>query len=156
MKTPRQNICTCVVIGVAILAASASAGTFELTWFSIDGGGGSSVGGSFALSGTIGQSDAGAPMTGGDFSLTGGYWAGGATSSDFLCNWDFDEDGDVDLSDFSEFSLCFAGANNPPAASCQPEIDADCDGDGDVDLSDFSQFSLCFGGANNPPAASCP
>ena len=59
---------------------------------------------------------------------------------------DFDCDGDVDLSDFSQFSLCFAGANNPPAASCPPGIDADFDNDGDVDLGDFSVFSLNFTG----------
>lgn len=70
--------------------------------------------------------------------------------------FDFDVDGDVDLGDFSTFSLCFAGANSPPAGACQPGIDADFDGDGDVDLSDFSMFSLCFGGANSPYPPTCP
>ena len=59
---------------------------------------------------------------------------------------DFDNDGDVDLGDFSQFSLCFAGANVPPAGSCPPGVDADCDGDGDVDLGDFSILSLNFTG----------
>src|SRR5688572_14222946 len=36
---------------------------------------GVSSGGGFSLSGTIGQWDAGPTMTGGDFALTGGFWA---------------------------------------------------------------------------------
>ncbi len=41
----------------------------------IAGGGGSSAGGAFTLSGTVGQPDASTPLTGGAFSLSGGYWA---------------------------------------------------------------------------------
>ena len=41
--------------------------------FSIDGGGGTSTGGVFSVSGTIGQPDAG-HMTGGMFTLDGGFW----------------------------------------------------------------------------------
>ena len=59
---------------------------------------------------------------------------------------DFDNDGDVDLSDFAQFSLCFGGPNLPPAGSCPPGVDADFDDDGDVDLSDFAEFSLNFTG----------
>jgi hypothetical protein len=33
------------------------------------------VGGTYAISGTIGQHDAGGPMTGGNYSLTGGFWS---------------------------------------------------------------------------------
>jgi hypothetical protein len=53
----------------------ARAQNFNLDWFTIDGGGGTSAGGNFSLSGTIGQPDASAPMTGGIFSLTGGFWS---------------------------------------------------------------------------------
>ena len=46
-----------------------------ISWYTIDGGGGmNSAGGGLQLDGTIGQPDAGA-MTGGGFSLTGGFWA---------------------------------------------------------------------------------
>lgn len=34
-----------------------------------------STGGVYSVSGTIGQPDAGGPMTGGNYSLTGGFWA---------------------------------------------------------------------------------
>jgi hypothetical protein len=56
------------------LATTARA-QFSLPWFSIDGGGGTSAGGQFSVSGTIGQPDAGA-LSGGVFKLEGGFWSG--------------------------------------------------------------------------------
>ncbi len=38
-------------------------------------GGGTSTGGVYSLSATIGQHDAGVAMSGGDYSLTGGFWS---------------------------------------------------------------------------------
>ena len=55
------------------LAASASAQNYSVDWFTIDGGGGTSTGGVFSVSGTIGQPDAGV-MAGGNYSLVGGFW----------------------------------------------------------------------------------
>jgi len=52
----------------------ASAQTYSIDWFSMDGGGGTSTGGVYSVSGTVGQPDAGA-MSGGNFSLTGGFWS---------------------------------------------------------------------------------
>jgi hypothetical protein len=46
-----------------------------IPWHTVDGGGGTSTGGVYRVSGTIGQPDASGPMTGGNFSLTGGFWA---------------------------------------------------------------------------------
>jgi hypothetical protein len=60
-----------VLILAGLLVASAQ---FALPWSRIAGGGGTSTNGSFSFSGTIGQHDAGGPMTGGVFSLTGGFW----------------------------------------------------------------------------------
>jgi hypothetical protein len=55
-------------------AALASQGqNYSLTWFSVDGGGGSSTGGVYTVSGTIGQPDAGT-MSGGTYSIAGGFW----------------------------------------------------------------------------------
>ena len=42
-------------------------------WRAVDGGGGTSTGGVFSFSGTVGQPDAGA-MSGGGFTLEGGFW----------------------------------------------------------------------------------
>ena len=55
------------------LGASASAQNYSIDWFTIDGGGGTSTGGVYAVTGTIGQPDAG-QMTGGRYSMTGGLW----------------------------------------------------------------------------------
>jgi hypothetical protein len=51
-----------------------SAAPFTLDWWSVDGGGGTSSGGAYTLSGTIGQVDA-ATARGGDYALAGGFWA---------------------------------------------------------------------------------
>ena len=53
--------------------AVASAQTYSIDWFSIDGGGGTSTGAVYSISGTIGQPDAGT-MSGGGYLLVGGFW----------------------------------------------------------------------------------
>jgi hypothetical protein len=67
-----------VNVGALLLALAAAsvapAQNYALDWFTIDGGGGSSSGGVFTISGTIGQPDAGARLTGGNFRLDGGFW----------------------------------------------------------------------------------
>ncbi len=64
--------------------------------------------------------------------------------------FDFDSDGDVDLTDFSRLQACFNGPNRPPG---QPACaGADADGDADVDLADFVLFQACFNGPNRTPA----
>jgi hypothetical protein len=55
--------------------SSLSAQSYSINWYKIAGGGGTSTNSQYALSGTIGQPDASGPMTGGGFSLTGGFWA---------------------------------------------------------------------------------
>src|SRR6266576_1138164 len=52
---------------------SARAQTFAIDWFTVDGGGGTSTGGVFSLSGTVGQPDAG-HMSGGNYAIDGGFW----------------------------------------------------------------------------------
>jgi hypothetical protein len=60
----------------AMLAIGASAQSYSIDRFTIAGGGGSSTGSVYSVSGTIGQPAAsGAPMTGGNYLLTGGFWA---------------------------------------------------------------------------------
>jgi hypothetical protein len=48
---------------------------FTLDWFKVAGGGGTSVAGTYVLSGTFGQPDAGL-MTVGQYTLQGGFWPG--------------------------------------------------------------------------------
>ncbi len=56
-----------------LAAAVASAQNYSVDWFTIDGGGGTSTGGVYTVSGTIGQPDAGT-MSGGAYTLSGGFW----------------------------------------------------------------------------------
>ena len=55
------------------LAIQADGQTYSIDWFTIDGGGGTSTGGVYSVSGTIGQPDAGV-LTGGPYTLAGGFW----------------------------------------------------------------------------------
>ena len=64
--------CCCALI---FLALNSSAQTYSINWYKIAGGGGTSSGGQYTVSGTIGQPDASTAMTGGNYSLTGGFWA---------------------------------------------------------------------------------
>jgi len=48
---------------------------YEIAWYTIDGGGAQDLtGGSYTLSGTVGQFDAGSQSGGGTYALAGGYW----------------------------------------------------------------------------------
>jgi hypothetical protein len=48
--------------------------SYSIEWSTIDGGGGTSTGGVYSVSGTIGQPDAGPTMSGGNYSVDGGFW----------------------------------------------------------------------------------
>ena len=48
---------------------------YSIDWYKIAGGGGTSTGATYQVSGTVGQPDAGGAMTGGNYSLTGGFWS---------------------------------------------------------------------------------
>ena len=60
---------------VLLLVQSADAQNYSIDWYKIASGGGTSTGALYSVSATIGQHDAGGPMTGGNYSLTGGFWA---------------------------------------------------------------------------------
>lgn len=68
-----KTILAALLIGLAATVLRAQ--TYSVDWFKIAGGGGTSTGGTYAVSGTIGQLDAGGAMTGGTYSLVGGFWA---------------------------------------------------------------------------------
>lgn len=62
---------TSTVLG---LASFVMANTYGISWSTVDGGGGTSNGGTYAMSGTIGQPDAGSMLGGCRYRLTGGFW----------------------------------------------------------------------------------
>lgn len=49
--------------------------SYSIGWYKIAGGGGTSTGNVYSVSGTIGQPDAGGPSTNGQYAVTGGFWA---------------------------------------------------------------------------------
>ena len=127
--------------GCILLASAAAYAQYDLTWNTIDGGA-TSTGGNHELSGTIGQSDARSqPMTGGGFSLTGGFWVIPTCTAHPA---DFDGDCDVDQGDYLIFESCATGPGfGPVETSC---VGADFDHDNDVDQTDFGVFQRCFSG----------
>jgi hypothetical protein len=64
-----------VLLALAIVPVLAeTAATYDLTWWTVDSGGVSGLtAGSYTLSGTAGQPDAGS-LSAGDYDLAGGFW----------------------------------------------------------------------------------
>ena len=63
-----------LILLAAVSLASAQTGEWDLSWYTIDGGGATSIGADrYILSGTIGQRDT-VQMTGGVYTLYGGFW----------------------------------------------------------------------------------
>jgi hypothetical protein len=122
-----------VAASVTLLALAAPAwGQFELDWFTFDGGGAMNVtGGTFKLSGTIGQPDAGL-MSGGIFRLTGGFWAGVGGSP--VCTGDMNCDGVINFADINPLVAILSGGSPCNFAN------ADCNGDGKIDFKDINAF----------------
>ncbi|MHC4085028.1 MAG: hypothetical protein ACYSWZ_06730 [Planctomycetota bacterium] len=131
MKLIRQTVLNKQGILVALLVlgliVSSSWGQFDLSWYTIDGGGGRSSGGPYELLFTIGQPDA-AWSSGGDYELLGGFLSGGP-----LCFVDFDS-----FAKFAEYWL-EPGTGSP--------ADLYVDGDNIVnklDLKVFVEEWLCY------------
>ena len=75
MKAPKSLIILLALTGSLLCAPqNISAQSYSIDWFTIDGGGGTSTGGVYSVSGTIGQPDAGT-MSGGNYTIQGGFWS---------------------------------------------------------------------------------
>lgn len=64
-----------ILIACCLLPMIVLAQSYSVDWNKVAGGGGTSTGGTYEVSGTIGQHDASGAMSGGNYSITGGYWA---------------------------------------------------------------------------------
>jgi hypothetical protein len=106
---------------------------FEIVSFTIDGGGAIS-GGSFTLHSAIGQPDAQASLSGGTFSLTGGYIAADTE----IVLGDVNGDGSVNLLDISPFVDAISNGTFIP--------EADINQDGSVNLLDVADFVVLLSG----------
>ncbi len=68
-----------LLIGLLLLASVAFAQSgdgYDVSWWTVDGGGDVLSDGAYTLQGTAGQPDAGA-LGGDGYTLSGGFWAGG-------------------------------------------------------------------------------
>ena len=113
-----------VVLSADLLVSGGAAVLDPITeWSTIDSGAATSSGGGFALAGTLGQPDAGTPLSGAGFTLAGGFWVGEAAPS---CRpADLDCDGFVTGADLG----ILLGAWGTPAA--------DLNGNGNTDGADL-------------------
>jgi hypothetical protein len=73
-----KRLCFIILFGLMLVSGvntinAQSGGTYDLTWNSVDSGGGPVSGGTYTLDSTIGQADAGS-LSGGSYTLNGGYW----------------------------------------------------------------------------------
>ncbi len=138
-----------IALGIALTSLTAVAAPmlggpqYDISWFTIDGGGGTSTGGGFSLSGTIGQPDAGV-MSGGNFTLVGGFWAGGSIPQincpgDTVTSATFSPppDGQIDAADLA-FLLGAWGANPGSPADIVTSATFAPPPDGVVDAADLA------------------
>lgn len=70
----RRSQCAALLTALLLAPLLGHAQPFAIDWHTIDGGGGTSANGQFAVSGTIGQPDAGT-LAGGQYALQGGFWS---------------------------------------------------------------------------------
>jgi len=77
--TGRTTVLVTIALLLIVSTALARSG-YDLSWWTVDGGGGTASGGSYTLVGTIGQPDAGI-LTGGDYTLGGGFWGSGVAAA---------------------------------------------------------------------------
>lgn len=119
-------------------------GPYVLDWYTIDGGGGTSSGGPYTLSGTIGQPDAAAPFSGGPYTLEPGFWPG-ATGTGAPCPCDLSgpvtgvPDGVLNVDDVAAFVTFFSTSD--PRADISGPIGIP---DGVINIDDIAGFIDCF------------
>ena len=125
-----------ILTAATLLASDAraqSGGGYDLSWWTIDGGGVTfATGGTFNLGGTAGQPDASNELAGGAFRLTGGFWF----TPCIISNGDVDGNSCVDDADLLTVLFNFGATGLNPA-------DLNCDGI--VDDADLLTVLFNFG-----------
>lgn len=128
-----RRVLATLVIGSTTIGAAAQ--SFDVAWFSIDGGAATLTGGDLEMSATVGQPDAGT-LGGGGFEMSGGVWpiATPCDPCDVNC------DGVIDAYDIEPFIDLLVGPNPTPCSSCA----GDANGDNRVDAFDIEPFVNCL------------
>ncbi len=105
-----------ILITLMGVAYAQSRGGYDLSWWTIDSGGIT-----FATGGTLGQPDASNALTGGSYSLTGGFWFAPAC---IATNGDVDGSGCVDDADLLAVLFAFGATGlNPADVNCDATVD---------------------------------
>ena len=133
--TRRTSIACVLALATGATAAHAqSGGPYEIVAWTIDGGGlHNAVGGPFALSGTIGQPDAGPGLSGGPFEVAGGFWPA-AIAAD-ACPADLNNDGQLNFFDVAAYIALFNAGD--PAADFAPPF-------GELNFFDLAAYIALF------------
>jgi len=114
-----------VLLSLHMQSPALAQSQYELSWYTIDGGGGTSNGGPYVLTGTIGQPDA-AYSSGSNYELLGGFWPGGP-----LCF--------VEFEDFARFALYWMQWGEGLPADLYPDNYINTS-----DLFEFVNWWLCY------------
>ncbi len=140
--SPRRSLRP-VVLPAILATALASHATAQTTvsWSTIDCGGGAANAGSLTVTGTIGQEDAGPSLSGGSYSIVGGFWPVAAATCYANCDNSTTAPA-LNVLDFSCFLNKFAAGD--PYANCDGSTLAPV-----LNVLDFSCFLNRF-------AAGCP
>lgn len=137
MNNRTRKLYTCIAFAASfiILSAMAPSGVpiYDLSWHTIDGGGGTSTDGTFEVSAIAGQPDP-IILTGSGYVLTGGFWSAFEAQP---CPADITDDGLINVSDLLAL-LAAWGACGPP---CPPDINSD----GNVNVTDLLTLLAAWG-----------
>lgn len=123
---------------VPVLLAPFAVGQSAISWYTVDGGGAmSSTGGTYSLAGTLGQPDASpfsTPISGGPYTLVGGFWSFDSAVPSCALAGDMDLNAlrnGLDIQGFINCLLNISGTN----CAC-----ADISGNGTVGPEDVAGF----------------
>ena len=137
----------CIAVGlicllVFTLAIQAQGDQYEVIWSTIGGGEMFSTGGQYGLDGTVGQPEAGTTLSGGDYTLAGGFWPGiepvcGDAQHPYV-RGDMNRDCYVNWADFTVFAAMWLSSGCTAPNWCGG---ADMNRDGSVNWGDFTVFA---------------
>jgi hypothetical protein len=131
------NLLLALAIAATVMAGDSESPAFDLSWSTVDGGGGPCASGNLNLHSTIGQPDAGSPLIGGNLELVGGFWAAASPGVE-PCPADITGDNVVNITDLLAVISAWGQTGPHPA---------DVNGDNTVNISDLlaviSEWGMC-------------
>jgi len=143
-KQTKLTTAIAATLAAPAIALAQTGGPFDLSWYTIDSGGVTNASaGPFTLSGTVGQGqDAAEPLTGGSFTLRGGFWAFVPDTAQ-PCPGDTNNDQSVGLDDLLTVLSNFGNA--VPGGPADGDVDPPNAPDGTVGLDDLLLVLSNFG-----------